>query len=426
MFFISPATARILDTQPNSKDLGEILNFLGQKTDIQFLIYLKKPIEIDFKEFSFHNYSINSFLKFLSERHNLIFFIENDRIIIKELDFTLGSYNLSYLNFYNDDQYRVSHRSILDDKVQDEKKLRGNRSLEKRIRNFLENNSKSYDFWEEIEENIKVLSKNNYAIDKYTGIINVIGDSQIHSNVKTYLENISKKIHSQIFIECKVLEITLDINHNIDLQPILHHAMKNYADMEISSCVDSIFASCREKYSFISMQQSSQINILTLNQVFARTSSIKEHYFLRRSFDTRSMDLRNWSSRYYRKKALDSGDSNSGFIASENYESRKHGFILDILPSIIDSENILLKISSSLSAPIGRKNENPALMSIQTRNFDTILKTKNGQNIVLGGLYLEQEYEENERPPFLLRIFQKKKSQRIKSYFVLVIKATIM
>ncbi|MDR2666629.1 MAG: hypothetical protein LBB34_00720 [Holosporales bacterium] len=71
------------------------------------------------------------------------------------------------------------------------------------------------DFWQEFEDGLKVITKGSpnpkdqYSINRQSGVVNVLGNSKVHANVVKYIEKVKESTMSQVLIEAKIIEVSL-------------------------------------------------------------------------------------------------------------------------------------------------------------------------------------------------------------------------
>jgi general secretion pathway protein D len=79
----------------------------------------------------------------------------------------------------------------------------------------------------------------------------------------------------------------------------------------------------------------------------------------------------------------------TGTIASTNVQYADVGIKLNAEPSIQLSNEVVVKLALEVSSVIGKetsKTDNTTLLTIGTRNLDTVLSLKDGETVIIGGL----------------------------------------
>lgn len=382
----------------DSIDLAEFLGHLETRFNVQIFLSIKEPILL--KNISFNGANLITILNFLCQSLDLTFVQEGSSIFLHKNKPYCVSYSLKF--FFEDNLPNLS--SFFDEK---------NTSTNVQVSTF----------WQEVEKNIKQISSDNFSIDKYNGIVNVIGTDKTHQEILAYLSKINKSLYQQVLVECKVLEISTEISQSMDLCPILNAIQENFALTSLGACVESFITECRKIYHNAQIKTSTDIHILLMSQHTGRILSSKIDFFQEQEVMPMSNSRRN-----------------HGFVNNLNqpqwkdvvgtyYQRNEHGFSLTVVPLILEDHTILLKLRPSIST-LQKEGEasNKDPQNIQRREFNTVIKTISAKNHILGGLYIEYEAEEKSEVtslPILSSFFNKVRKIKRKSYFVLFIKVTI-
>ena len=105
---------------------------------------------------------------------------------------------------------------------------------------------------------------------------------------------------------------------------------------------------------------------------------------------------------------LDTQTSTSGAINSFNqftqrFEKIEANVTLTLKPYISDGDMVTLEVLPDFTTPVGRLDSNVP-PTISTRKFDSTIRVRNGETVILGGLSREEIGETNSGVPFLSRI----------------------
>jgi general secretion pathway protein D len=129
------------------------------------------------------------------------------------------NYNVQFLNLTRSSANRISSGTdIFAHSVANADNKTGVSGSENGSNTSVNMNSEN-DFWKELEVNLQILlppsesdSSNHpqFTIHKHAGIISVRGSSEQHHCVQEYLRALKKSVSSQILIEAKIIEVTLN------------------------------------------------------------------------------------------------------------------------------------------------------------------------------------------------------------------------
>jgi len=288
------------------------------------------------------------------------------------------------------------------------------------------------DTWRSIGDSLSYILKHKaveddkgfYTVNKQAGIISIMGTQVQHKEIKKFLRIVELNSTSQVLIEAKILEVTLDDvyksgikwgpiadNSNIGInaefgrlaQPsdLISFAIDEGAGLGIDALVEFT-----EQFG-VSRTLSSPRLIALNNEQSVLTFAKNEVYF--------DLDVD-------RETNTNDGVRTEIFTVDSSIKTVPIGLILSILPSINPENNeIIINIRPTLSRMTG-KVEDPAvnfLMSqetdsdtiikneipiIEVREMDTVLKAKSGQVMVIGGLMEERSVNNDKGVPFVSEI----------------------
>lgn len=347
-----------------SISLEEALDYVSSKFNITFEVFLKTPIFVNFNKIKEMN-SCPQILSYLCSQHDLTYKFEKKTIILKQ--------NYEFWQHY-------------------------------RINFFLE--EKDNIFWKEIEMQLKSITNNSYAIDKYNGIISINAKECTQKQVASYLNIVKKDIYKQVLVECKVVEINTSIEQLLDLQPIIYSI--DTKSSSITSCVNAFVNCCKKIYEKIEIKISSDMQMLIMSQQPGKISSSRIDF--------------------YKEDHLDEFINIGKQSSKSTFMKNEYGFSLIMTPLILNNDECLLKLNPSLSSPQKLNNNGNVPKNIQKREFNTVIKAKHNESYILGGLYMEYDEERKgfgSNFPILKYFINNKYYVKKKSYFVLFIKVSL-
>ena len=307
------------------------------------------------------------------------------------------------------------------------------------------------DFWEELKESLKhIIAVDPQAtvdINQQSGIVIVRAKPTQLREIENFLSATQTQISRQVTLEAKILEVTLDENHQdgvnwesivkegINKVPLLT-GVGGVMNPSTFASVFTVGAHSGDFRAFVElMETQGKTNVLssprisTLNNQTAIIKVGQDEYF-----------------------AYDINTSSSSGIATSNVSSNAtiistpfprldvffSGIALDVTPQIDDNEEITLHIHPSITqvtevTKTFGNNIGALPMALTTvRESDSIVKAKNGQIIVLGGLMQETNTENKEgitglaRIPYIGNLFRINTGKTQKSELIILLKATFI
>jgi MSHA type pilus biogenesis protein MshL len=308
------------------------------------------------------------------------------------------------------------------------------------------------------------------SLNKMAGIISIMATQAQHVQIKDYLDYVHMSHTSQVLIEAKVVEIALDdefrsgINWDLVTQAgtaitssstfnILGNEDTGTASQlfQLSASPTNIFgiagttlnAAVKLVEGFGTTRTLSSPRLHAMNNQFAVLSFARNHVYFETTIEEE-------------EASNDGGDTTTSFTAESEIKTVPIGVVLNLMPSIDTERNeVMMSIRPTLTRiiettpdpsveiqlanlranaanPDSIPNVSSDIPVVGVRELDTVLRIKNGQVMVIGGL-LSEEAVNNDRGvpgiskiPFFGNAF--KSVQRVSNIIetVIFIKATIV
>jgi MSHA biogenesis protein MshL len=264
------------------------------------------------------------------------------------------------------------------------------------------------DFWQELKDSLThILAIDPQAtvdINQQSGIVVVRAKPMQLREVESFLSATQTQISRQVILEAKILEVILDDNHQdgINWQSIVREGINkaplltgigaiNPATMSSIFTLGGTSGDFRALVELMDTQGKTNVlsspRISTLNNQTAIIKVGQDEYF---AYDLQSGNTASGTSTTV---------VNAPFPRLDVFFS---GIALDVTPQIDDNEDITLHIHPSITLVTEtKKTFSSTLVDIPmalttVRESDSIVKAKNGQIIVLGGLMQERIEEKKQ------------------------------
>jgi len=309
------------------------------------------------------------------------------------------------------------------------------------------------DFWLELKESlthiIAVDPQATVDINQQSGIVIVRAKPMQLREVESFLSATQTQISRQVILEAKILEVTLDDSHQdgvnwesivregINKAPLLT-GIGGVMNPATFASVFTLGGSAGDFRAFVElMGTQGKTNVLssprisTLNNQTAIIKVGQDEYF--------AYDIQSGNS---------SGGSGNANIITTPFPKLDvffSGIALDVTPQINDNEDITLHIHPSISQVKevtkdfcgGNNNATCNIGSLPmalttVRESDSIVKAKNGQIIVLGGLMQENSNENKQgitglaAIPYIGNLFRVNTGKTQKSELIILLKASFI
>jgi MSHA biogenesis protein MshL len=301
------------------------------------------------------------------------------------------------------------------------------------------------DFWAELETALRTLisvdKEATVVINRQSGVVIARAKPMQLREIESFLSATQNQISRQVILEAKILEIVLDDSHQdgVEWKSIIREGLQT-APLLIGD-PGTVFTLASQAGSFRAgdftavvtlLESQGKTNVLssprisTLNNQQAIIKVGKDETFV------------TGISPGIASSGLGSGTVEPAPILSSFFS----GIALDVTPQINDNGDITLHIHPSITNvqsqdreytidSNGTKSVVPTALST-IRESDSIVKAKDGQIVVLGGLMQDNANENKEgvtglsRIPFLGNLFRVNTGTRQKTELVILLKATMI
>ncbi len=303
------------------------------------------------------------------------------------------------------------------------------------------------------------------SINKQAGLISVLANQRQHREVTKFLNQIKRQQSAQVLIEAKVVEVTLNKEHQsgIDWSIVSKkltnlQIRSNFTNSNISS-TDGIFAATLPNQEVLGIKGLNLDGFIQFAETFGVTRTLSSPRI--NAINNQQAVLTFAKNLVYFELQIQQNSTSSTATGQgttqNNYSSTPHtvpiGVILTLQPSInLDTNEITMNVrptltrsTTSVEDPAVQlqvaqlKKDDPdapnissAVPIIEVRELDSILKIKSGQVMVIGGLMENKTANSDTGIPYLSNIpfagylFKKTSKDTEVVETVIFIKATIV
>lgn len=319
------------------------------------------------------------------------FQIQGNRILIEPDEPYVVTYNVQFLSHVRKSENRISVSTDVFSPLESQSRT-DNGSESVLLGNSL------MDFWAELEQNLKMIlsvEKASHTLHKQGGLVVVRGTTQHHKQVEDYLAKLKEATSSQVIIEAKIIEVTLDneFKSGINWSQLGGdvHVTAPLGGSSHTSLQDVFtFAVHHEKFSavlnlvkkFGTVRTLSNPRLTVMNNQPAMLKVATNEVFFHLEFE-----------RYLQTD----GKPDIENISSDPM-TVPIGLVLVVQPSVnLQTGEITMTLRPTISR-VQKEVEDPAVSIkshqkvkstvpvVQVRELDSVLKIKSGQVLVMGGL----------------------------------------
>jgi len=284
--------------------------------------------------------------------------------------------------------------------------------------------SDSFKFWSTIQKEIH--SVLNSPMDKFTapdpiinkeaGLVTVSGTAAQIRRIASYLDDMMRRLHKQVMIDVKILSVKLDNSKStgIDWSQIYqfqnltasYDSLKthNVGGFENGSITE--IGSGDDRSSLIRLSGSVSLqNVINFLNTQGDVSSMSNPKIT--TLNNQPAIFSSGEQLYYKIKESVSNVSTGGSATGESEVVRSvfAGVLLDITPEITDDNEIILKINPSISSVNSTVQTQDGVRVIppdlKKQQMSAVVKLKDGERIVLGGLISSSKGKGIKKVPIL-------------------------
>ncbi|MBF6058435.1 pilus (MSHA type) biogenesis protein MshL [Thiomicrorhabdus heinhorstiae] len=316
-----------------------------------------------------------------------------------------------------------------------------------------------HNFWKTLEANLQsfLVTENQadqrFLINPESGVLSLYADEDTHQSFKKFLTGIRARIKRQVLIEATVVEVTLNdqFKAGIDwslLNPSLFgnsgglafHVPFQSAD---GSVIFETLASSGEAGA-VKFGSFNLLASLQLLEQFGDSKVLSSPKIMALNNQTALLKVVN--NLVYFTVDVNTTAATANSAATTTYETEVHtvpvGFTLSVTPFVGDNDQITLNIRPTISRHIGQvADPNPELNRLDVQSFipviqekemSSVLKLRNGQLAMIGGLIEDLNSDDNNQLPFLADLpvigaaFQSKSRERSRTELVIFIRPLIV
>jgi len=412
----------------------DVLENLASTCKISIIFKDKKSKNEASKKINYINvsdFSLNELLDMLLTEHNLFYSLEKGGRILKIASTKTKTFLIDYISF--------SKRQSSTNKTIKTGSSGGDGGDDSTTVNF----TSEFKFWENIEKEIKNIFKatseneeeekeSEVFINQEAGTVTVTGTPLQIKKVGEYLDTILKRLHKQVLIDTKILEITFDNEHTSGI---------NWSKFQLSLNGSSDARKARENgvksgsFSYPNYLIGYNFTIEALMKFLktqGKVSVVSNPKILTLNNQPAVINVgKEINYRYSTGTTVTTTNGTTTSTPSYEVDSTFVGITLDIVPEITENNFIILKINPVVSE-IAKEHRDehgvPYLApDIKIKQLSSIVKVKNGKKILLGGLIQKRsEIQSNKVPilgniPLIKYAFSSKEKRRIKSELIMII-----
>jgi len=260
-------------------------------------------------------------------------------------------------------------------------------------------------------------------VNAEAGMVTVTGTEKQINRVARYIHTLSKQLKSQVLIDVRILSVSFDDSTTSGVDWSQLYKLQNLTINSLAMAQKNI-----SKYTFdntagitkADFSPATEPRTAQVVNITGNTDVTEVVKFLSTQGDVKSissprvMTLNNQPALisvgkelFYKIKSSSTASSGGGAVAAQGelVDSVFAGILLDITPEIDSNGYIILKINPSISETINQVASDGAVRTIppdlSRRQIASVIKVKDGEHAILGGLISTKTGFRNNKVPLL-------------------------
>lgn len=402
--------------------IEDVLRDLSSRCGLTLEFDDKKSKEVIKKSLDFvniKNYTFDEFLKFLFDEANLFYNYDKKQKIIKISYYKTKTFNIDYINVSeltsessksintgsgssttNNSNYSTSDNGTYND------------GSEGTSADYTKIVTKSkFTFWETLKNNIKQLLANSkdykLFINKDASLLTIKANRKDLETVSRFLETTMSKMHKQVLIEARIIEVIYNDSHKDGIDWSKFNLSINGNISSSKSKTDGFITGRLSVPNYYVGYNFSANGLLNFLKTYGDVKILSNPKVLTLNNQPAVINVGKQLSYRYQTGSI-SYTSTGSPVGSATYDigSTFIGITLYVIPEVSSTNSIIMKINPVISALADDTSNNINTLrelppDIKIKQMTSIVKVKDGQKVLIGGLISSMKSKTHNKVPIL-------------------------
>ena len=383
------------------------------------------------------DYSLKDLLDLILSENNIFYKLKNNQKILKIANLKTKTYFIDYVSF-------SERKSTTSKMLKTGSSGEDSESSDSTTMSF----TSEFKFWDKIEEDVgHILQrdedthqiKSKVLINQEGGMLTVTGSKKQLFRVEQYITSLMDRLHKEILLEAKIIEVTYSGNHTEGIDWSKFELSISGSSDALNSRIGGVETKGFRKPNYLVGYDFSMDGLINFLKTQGDVNIVSNPKIMTLNNQPAFINVgKEVNYRYQTESTTDlSSDTGNTAISYEN-DSTFVGVTLDITPQVTKNDYIILKINPVISELVEEaqhtdENGIPILApDIKIKQLSSIVKVKNNNKVVVGGLIGQsEEYEDTSVPglasiPLLGKAFQSNARVIKKGELIIVITPRIV
>lgn len=314
-----------------------------------------------------------------------------------------------------------------------------------------------FNFWDSIANEILAIigakkEENRIIVNKGAGLISVKGDRKSLQKVESYIKKLHSRLQKQVLIDIQILSVR---HNNTQTMGINWDSLYNLQNLVLPSATEGATFGGEDSGNISGLNFTNLNGESTLNygiNIFSQGLNLERVIEFLKGYgevssisNPKVLTLNNQPAlisvgdilRYKKSNIYQNTNAQTTLTNTDNeYPSIFAGVLLDITPLVFD-DFIMLKVNPSITRTKDTQTKTTSIAfdappNLTTNQLSSIVKVKNNQKVILGGLIAKNfAHTENKIPilgdiPLIAPLFSYEKMQDLAEEIVFIIEPKII
>lgn len=363
---------------------------------------------------------LDKILQRLAEQVGAVFELTDNTLRVRPDQPYWKSYRIDYVNIIK----TVKDASVLSMSVGTV--ANNNTGGDAQASKFMMDVASEHDFWKSLLANVTLMARQemtagtvasadqNVVVNKEAGMISVFTRHKQQAQIEGYLNTILRRSNKQVLIEATVVEVELSDQYQAGVD---WSAAKTSATGSSAISQGLLSTNLANDPAFsITLSQVGSLNIdlgIKMLQQFGDAKVLSSPKIM--AMNNQSSLLKVVDNQVYFTVTVNTEAATATSAGNTTFQTEVHsipvGFMMNMTPFISDNDDISLSIRPTLSRivdyvndpnpELARQNISSRIPVIQEREMDSVLRLKNKQTAIIGGLIQDVHTEKRIGIPVL-------------------------
>lgn len=279
--------------------------------------------------------------------------------------------------------------------------------------------------------NVQEFEERGYLIvNKQSGIVLVKDYPDVLLQVAEFLEAIEGSVQRQVFIQAKIIEITLNDDYKLGVDwtkvspfTLSHAGGASLASTAITGATNFTYGLARANFNIVvdALSQQGQVSVLSSPKIA--------------TLNNQRAVIKVGTEDVFFSPEITAATTTSAATTEYIPESVTIGIVLDVVPQINPNGQIMMSINTSITEKSGERTSPDGVNIVpilDVRESNNVVLAQHGQTIVIGGLMkTKKEVDDNSIPffgaiPYVGKLFHWDQESESKTELVIMLTPEIM